>query len=181
LNLINAILGLVLVIAGLLISLMLIDEPAFSTGLAHELYTGMNAGGDGLARLGAAAGLVGWLGAAIMLLMALMPALGVRVERRSALFWMLMAVVMAAGQWVWWSMYLGYLDFLRSGEPNYVLSFPAATSWMLYGVWLAGSLLSLIYIFGFRRFILSHEDEAEYEALRAEAEVPRVMPDSEQS
>jgi hypothetical protein len=181
LNLINAILGLVLVIAGLLISLMLIDEPAFSTGLAHELYTGMNTGGDGLERLGDAVGRVGWLGAAIMLLMALMPALGVRAERRSALFWVLMTVVMAAGQWVWWSMYLGYLDFLRSGEPNFVLSFPAATSWMLYGVWLAGSLLSLIYIFGFRRFILSHEDEAEYEALRAEAEIPRVMPDVESS
>jgi hypothetical protein len=74
-------------------------------------------------------------------------------------------------------MYLSYLDFLRSGETAFVLSFPIATSWMLYGVWVSGMVLAGIYVFGFRRYIFSLEDEAEYEALRAQAAVPRKPPE----
>jgi hypothetical protein len=49
---------------------------------------------------------------------------------------------------------------------------------MLYGVWISGMVLAGIYVFGFRRYIFSREDEAEYEALRAEAAVPRKPPEN---
>ncbi len=180
-QLIHAVLGLLLVVLGLLIALMVIDEPAFSTGAAHGLYAGMNVGGDGLVRLGSATWLIGWLGATSMLLMVLLSAFGVRAERRSGVFWVLIVIAAAGAEFVWWSMYLEYLAFLRTGDANFVLSFPAATSWMLYGVWLSGAVLALIYIFGFRHFVFTHADEAAYEALRADAETPRLPPEQHKS
>lgn len=168
-----------LAIAGCLIALILTSEPEFSTGQPHPLYTAMNVGGDGLARLGGAVNIIGTLGGIFMLMMVLVCALGVNPQRRSWDFWGLMGVAVLAAQFVWWAMYFSYLDFLRSGETEFVLSFPVATSWMLYGVWISGMVLAGIYVFGFRRYIFTAEDEAEYEALRAAAEVPRNAADSD--
>ena len=178
LQLIHVLLLGLLVIAGCLIALILISEPQFTTGLPHPQYQAMNIGGDGLARLGDAVGLIGALGGIMVLMMVLFCALGVRPQRRSWDFWALMMVAVVAAQFVWWSMYLSYLDFLRTGETEFVLSFPVATSWMLYGVWISGMVLAGIYVFGFRRYIFSFEDEAEYEALRAQAAVPRKPPEN---
>lgn len=174
-QLIHAIFGLLLVILGLLIWLMLMPEPALATGGPHALFPAMNAGGDGLARLNGAVQVVGWLGACCFLMMLLLTALGVRAQRRDGLFWLLMSLVALVSQWVWWAMYYSYLDFLRTGDLQLMFGYPAATAWMLFGVWLSGALLCVIYIFGFRRFIFTAEDEAAYEALRSEAAVPRVV------
>ncbi len=161
---------------GLLAWLLLLPEPDLATGVTHAQFPGMNAGGDGRHRLGAATVPIFGIGALTMLLMALLPALGVQPRHRDRVFAGLLVLVIGAGQIVWWFMFTGYLDFHATGEPRYTLGFPAATSWMLFGVWLAGALLCFIYVIGFRRFVLTEEDEAAYEALRAEAAVPRVPP-----
>lgn len=173
-QLIHAILALLLVILGLLVWLMLIPEPALATGAPHSLFPAMNAGGDGLARLQGATLPIGWLGACCFLMMLLLTALGVQPARRSGGFWLLMLLVTVATQWVWWAMYGSYLRYLETGELTLLLGYPTATAWMLFGVWLAGTGLCLIYVIGFRRFIFTAEDEAAYEALRAQAEVPRA-------
>ena len=89
-----------------------------------------------------------------------------------------MLIAVLAAQFVWWSMYLGYVDFLRSGDVPFALGFPVPTSWMLFGVWCAGMVLAAVYIFGFRRYVFTAADEAEYEALRAAAQTPRKPPES---
>ena len=166
--------GLLLAQLTLLGYLMLVDEPELATGAPHAQFVGMNVGGDGLARLGSAGAVIGAIGGLSVAVMLLLVTLGVNASRRTVLFWLLIAVVALASQGVWWAMYLGYLSFLETGQVPFVLGFPLPTSWMLYGVWGSGALLSLVYIFGFRRFIFTEDDEAAYEALRAAAEVPRA-------
>ena len=44
---------------------------------------------------------------------------------------------------------------------------------VLFGVFLGGSYLCGLYIWGFRRFVYTAEDEQVYESLRASAAEPR--------
>jgi len=175
-RLIHAILALLLLILSLLLWLMVIPEPALSTGGTHTIFPGMNSGGDGLARLGEAVGPIGLLGAASFLMMILLTALGVREERRDRVFWLLMTGIAVLTQYVWWTLYSSYLDYLHTAKLGLALGFPVPTSWMLFGVWTSGACLCLLYVFGFRRFILNGDDEAAYEKLRAQAETPRAHP-----
>jgi len=179
-RLIHVIYGLLLAILGLLCCLMILPEPALVTGAPHPGIPGVNVGGDGRARLGDAVVVIGLLGSAVMLLMQALPMLGVSAGRRDATFWWLMGGVAVAIQGTWWAMYLGYLQFLATGEVGHLLGFPAPTAWMLFGVWFSGTLFCIVYVLGFRRFVFSAEDEAAYEALRAGAPVPRAeRPDGE--
>lgn len=173
-RLIHVIYGLLLAILALLCWLMILPEPDLVTGAPHPVFPGMNVGGDGAARLGSASGVIGVLGGLIMLLMQALPMLGVSERRRDGAFWVLMAVVACAAQGTWWAMYLGYLSYLATGETRFAFGFPVPTTWMLFGVWSSGALFCLIYIVGFRRFVFTAEDEAAYEALRAQSASPRV-------
>ena len=65
-------------------------------------------------------------------------------------------------------MVAGHLHFLATGETSFFMGFPTPTAWAVYGVW-AGALPSMfIYVIGFRQFIYTEEDEAEYEQLLIE-------------
>ena len=173
-RLIHWILAILLLIIGLLVWLMLIPGPSLTTGGPHPHFPGMNVGGDGLARLGGGVWIVYALGVAVNVLIVLLVALGVRADHRQGLFRVLLSAVGMLMQYVWWAMYASYLDYLLGNPTGEFLGIPAATAWMLFAVWLTGALLCVVYVVGFRRFIFTEEDEAAYEALRAEAGVPRV-------
>ena len=66
---------------------------------------------------------------------------------------------------VWWNMYFGHQQFLVSGETGYFLGFPIATAWQLYGTWISGLPLMLIYSVWFSRYVFSDEDEKAFQAL----------------
>ena len=70
-------------------------------------------------------------------------------------------------------MYFSYVSFLETGTTTWLFGFPLSTSLGMFGVFLGGSYLCVIYILGFRRFVYTIEDVAAYVALRAEAEQPR--------
>ena len=172
-RLIHVILALLLAILALLVTLLVQGGPAGATGVAHPLIPGMNVGGDGLARLGG----MGWLMAAlqtlVLLLIHALLALGVSPRHRTAAFWGFVALGAGLSLAVGWGMYLSYLAYLADGSGPLLFGYPLSTALMLFGVFLAGSYFCGLYIWGFRRFIFPEEDEAAYEALRAEALTPR--------
>ena len=173
-RLMHAIFVLLLLLLGGLLALMALPEPAAVTGDAHPLVDGMRIGGDGLARLGGARWLIAGLQGIVILLVYALIALSVAPARRTARFWVLLGVGCGLSLAVWVAMVLTYFAVLEGRDPGELAGYPAATAFMLYGVFLAGSYLCALYSFGFRRFVLTEEDEAAYEALRARAAVPRV-------
>lgn len=172
-RLMHVILVLLLGILGLLLVLLLGDSPAGATGLPHDRIDAMTMGGDGLKRLGG----LGWLMSSIQVLSILLIhaliALGVSERRRNGAFWALLGSSALLSLAIWLGLYLSYVQFLESGSVSRVLGFPLPTTLAMFGVFIGGSYLCVIYIWGFRRFIYPEADEAAYEALRAAAEQPR--------
>ncbi|TNF82102.1 MAG: hypothetical protein EP301_12010 [Gammaproteobacteria bacterium] len=172
-RLIHLILLLLLAIFALLVSLLLSGNPEGATGMPHGQFTAMTVGGDGLARLGG----MGWAICAIQVLTILLihclVALGINERHRSSAFWMLLGSSAVISLVIWMGMYLSYIRFLETGGAMMVLGYPLPTALAMFGVFLGGSYLCVIYIWGFRRFIYPEEDEAAYEALRAHAAQPR--------
>ena len=165
---------LLLVLAALLVWLMVIPEPSAVAGLAHPDQPGMNVGGDGLARLGIAGPMLLWLQTVVLLLIHALVALGVSPARRSGGFWLLLGTTCAVSIAVWWGMYHSYVDYLHTGEPALLFGFPLPTTLAFFGVPAGSVLLCLLYVLGFRRFVYTPEDEAAYEAFRAQTGARRV-------
>jgi hypothetical protein len=172
-RLIHGILLLLLGILGLLVILLLTGDPPAATGAPHAGFPGMSSGGDGLARLGG----LGWVMCLIQVLTLLLIhgliALSITERHRSPLFWLLLGLCAFVSLAVWLGMYVSYIQFLETGDTGFVFGYPLSSALALFGVFLGGSLLCVLYIWGFRRFIYPEADEAAYEALRASAERPR--------
>ena len=161
--------ALVLAMLGMLVWIMLLPEPAMSTGGPHPDLVQMNVGGDGLARLGDAAAILFWLQVTAQFFMVLLIVLSVNEAKRTALFWSAIGAILLLSLGVWTALYLSYLGYLATAETGYLFGFPTATSVMLFGIWGTGATLCLLYVAGFRRFIFSEEDEAAFEDLLAAA------------
>lgn len=170
-RLIGVILGLLLGILALLGTLLAMG--GVEGAGAHPSIEGMSVGGDGLARLGGAGWMIFLLQTLTLLLIYALIALGVPARHRSRRFWILLGIGCAISLAVWWGMYGTYRHYLETGDVRMLLGFPLPTTLMLFGVFLGGSLLCGLYIWGFRRFVLTDEDEAAYEALRAQSANPR--------
>jgi len=56
---------------------------------------------------------------------------------------------------------------IRSGQVSFFGPFPAATSWMLFGLWLSPLVFVVAYVIGFSRWILPPEALAKFEELVA--------------
>lgn len=160
----------------LLVLVAVQPEPPVPNSLPHPDIDGMMAGSDGLARL-AEIGLPAFsLQAATLVLVVLMIALGVSRRYRTLPFWLGLAATAILFLFVWSRIFLGHQLFLNTGEFQYVLGFPAPTAWVGYGIWASGLALLLLYVLGFRKFIYTHEDEAEFERLVRDL---RAGPDGE--
>lgn len=176
-RLIHLILVLLCGIFALLLGLLLTDAPADATGQAHPLIDAMSSGGDGLARLGGRGWIMFLLQTLSLLLIYALIALGVAENNRTRGFWTLLGLGALLSICIWCGLYFSYMSMLSSGEMVLLLGYPLPTAFMLFGVFLGGSYLCVLYIWGFRRFIYTEADEAAYEALRAAAAAPR-KPDS---
>jgi hypothetical protein len=173
---VHLILALLLVISALLAWIVFSVEPPMTTGAAHPEFAGMRIGGDGSARLGTIGNIGYWLQVAVLALVILFIAAGIKKQRRTIGFWGPIIAVGLMYQWVWWKIWQAYLHFLQTGETGYVLGFTTASAWMVFGVWICGFFLMLIYVVGFRKFIFSEEDEAEYAQLLEDVKQGKLDP-----
>lgn len=173
-RLIQVVLLVLLLIAGLIGWILVSPEPPMSTGGPHPEIAGMSIGGDGLTRLGPIFSLGFALQVLFVLLVHLLVALGVAERNRTTTFWVSLTGAGLVSLWVCWKIFSGYAAFLDTGETDYFLGFPVASAWMMFGIWFGGALLAVIYVVGFRRFVYTAEDEAAYDLLEAEAERERA-------
>ena len=103
-NLIYVIFATVLLMAVILVAICLADTVPNASGSTHTQFNGMQAGGDGAARLEHIGGLAFAFQALLLLLIICLAALGVAEERRSAEFWAYMGGTLLFSFFVWWQM-----------------------------------------------------------------------------
>ncbi len=149
----------------LLVAIILADPVASSGGVPHPVIPGMMIGGDGAARMLEIGVLAFLFQSLLLLLIVALAALGVSAKHHSIKLYLLLALTWLFTMFIWWQMYFGHLDYLETGETGYFLGFPIATAWQVYGTWLGAIPLILIYVFGFKNFIHSDEDERKYQQL----------------
>jgi hypothetical protein len=144
-------------------------------GVSHAVYNGMRAGGDGSARYLPIAQLAYVFQVLVLTQICCMLALGVKPVRRSAFFWAMLTACLALSVFVWTALVSSYESFLASGETSMVAGFPVATAWLVYAIWLAGLGLVALYVFGFKSYVWSDNDQQEFEQLvkQYRPEIPR--------
>ncbi|MEM8993457.1 MAG: hypothetical protein AAGF23_01570 [Acidobacteriota bacterium] len=145
-----------------------------SFGIPHPDFATMLRGGDGVARHGHLLWL-GWaIGAAQIVLFAVMMALGARRGPSCdgdvsggglrGLGWPLAAVT-AGCLGVWTLLMVTYAGYLEDPDPGLVMALPAPTATMIYALWALPVLFAVLYVAGFRRWVYSPADQAAFEAL----------------
>ena len=136
-------------------------------GEPHPDYPSMWVGGSGLERHG---GLltVGWLfGALTILVFVLLIAFGGRRRGRLGSLSGPLIVGLAAYLAVFTWMMAAYGDSLVDPEESELLflGFPRPTAIMLYVFYPVSTLFNVYFVAGFRRWVLTEEDEARYDQL----------------
>ncbi len=167
-SLIYVIFAICILMAGLLLAICLAEPVANAGGIPHPDFSGMQSGGDGAARLAHIGYLAFSLQCLLLLLIVCLAALGVAEKRRNAEFMAYMCGTLLLSLLAWWQMYSGHQQFLETGVTEYFMGFPTPTSWQVYGTWFGAIPLIVLYSLGFRKFIYTEEDEAEFQQLLSE-------------
>ncbi|MFT4632331.1 MAG: hypothetical protein ACI8PP_000367 [Candidatus Pseudothioglobus sp.] len=150
----------------LLLALMAVTPlPENISGVAHAVYNGMRAGGDGSARFLPIARFAYLFQIVVLAQICCLLALGVKPSRRSTFFWTMLTACFGLSVFVWTALVSSYERFLATGETASVAGFPVATTWLVYAVWLAGLGLVALYVFGFKSYVWSDSDQKEFEQL----------------
>lgn len=152
----------------ILLAIIIADPVPGSGGVPHPFLAGVMVGGDGAERLKEIGVLAFLFQSLLLLLIVMLAALGVSPRHHSIKLYLLLMLAWLFTMFIWRQMYFGHLDFLKTGETGYFLGFPIATAWQVYGTWLGAIPLILIYVFGFKTFIHSDEDERRYQELLKE-------------
>jgi hypothetical protein len=154
--------------AGILVAIGFAEPVVDAGGAAHPEFPGMQVGGDGAARLE----YIGTLGFVFQCLLltqiVLLSMLGVSERYRTIEFRCYMGGSLGIMWIVAWQMYSGHLEYLETGNTGYFMGFPVATAWQMYGTWLSGIPLILIYSLGYRKYIYTPEDEEKFNQLLSE-------------
>lgn len=158
-----AILVLGIIECALLVVIALSPAPENAAGLAHDALAGVRVGGDGAERIAPIIWPAFLFQALVLVQCHLMIALGVSDHRRTPALMTLLAACLAVSLFVWFNLFSSYQAFLQTGVTDYVAGFPTATAWQVYAIWLGGMSLVALYVFGFRKFIWSEEDEQAYQ------------------
>lgn len=156
-----------LVATVLLISVVMVEEPANSRGEVHSEIQSMRQGGDAASRNTDIFSQVWGLGLSMIVMYALFMSLGVSPQRRDRCLALYLGCATLFVGATWSALMVTYRDSWTGVMPPTFLGFPIPSAWMLYGMWASPLLFIAIYWFGFRRWIFTVEDENRYEALCA--------------
>ncbi len=166
-RLIHWLLILLLGIAAAFTAVALTPEPPNAAGLPHPDIATMRIGGDGLARFEPILIPAVLLHGTVLVFVTSLVLLGIAPKRRTLTLRLCLIGIGVAALAVWSLEIFSYLKFLRTGETAFFLGFPEASAWMLFGTWASGALFMLLYVIGFRHWILPHEDERAFDTFAA--------------
>ncbi len=131
-------------------------------GVAHPEHPTMRQGGTGERHLGML--WAGWLfGVAIFGVFASLIAFGARHRIRDFRLWLVLTTAAVVGAWTW--VIFAYRDYLGDPEPALYGALPAPTAVMIYLFWPLGGVFVLLFVLGFRRWVLSDDDFETYRRL----------------
>ena len=163
--LILTIFAICLCMSGILIAIGFAEPVSNASGIPHPSIPAMRAGGDGVARLAEIGSFAFMFQCLLLALIVCLAALGVSKRYRSKQFYLFLGLGFTFMLFVWWQTYSAHQEFLETGITQYFLGFPVATAWQVYGTWLGGIPLILIYTLGFRKFIYTAQDQEKFEKL----------------
>ena len=167
-KIIHVVLVLLLVIAGITISVLTGDVPPGATGVPHLEIAGLSVSGDAAASAAALGAAPYYFQIGVILLAGSLLYMGVPERRRDSLLKVAFFAGVAFALFVWSMIWGGYQNYLETGETTIVFGFPLPTSWMLGGVWASFLTFDLFYVFAFYRYFLHPDDEATFHALVAD-------------
>ena len=155
--------AIVVAIAAVVLILLGVPEVPQGHGTTHLEFASMERGGPGSLRHVDVIW-IGWLlGALEIGLFVVLLAFGARSRHGlRGLGWPLVVGGLAYLA-VWTALVLAYRAEMSGAAPEFFLGFPAATAWMLFGLWPLPLLFAVYYVFGFDRWVATPEDLAELE------------------
>jgi hypothetical protein len=144
------------------IGVMMLPETDGAYGVEHPEYPPMELGGPAEARH-AHVLWYGWaFGALVFLLVVAMVAIGAAKMGRLRGFgpWLVVEAVALVGVWTW--LVVAYRDSMNETTHTLYLGFPAPTAIMLFCLVPVMIVLNLILVAGYKRWMLSDTDYAEF-------------------
>jgi len=147
---------------------MLAPEPAAARGVDHPIHSNMKHGGSGEARH-AGVLLLNW-GFGVLSLLVFATLIAIGASKRGSLRglgpWLWLTTIGCVIAWTY--LVLSYRQYMTEASHSLFLALPAPSAVMLYLFLPTAALLTLFYVIGFKRWILTDEDFATYEGLLAE-------------
>jgi hypothetical protein len=148
------------------IGVMMLPEVDGGYGVDHPEFPTMKHGGSGTARHDAPLLWYGWaFGALVFLLVVSLVAFGAAKKERLRGFgpWLLAEAVVLVGVWSW--LVVAYRGYMTETTHELYGGFPAPTAIMFYCLFPCMIMLNVMLVSGFKRWMLSDLDYAEYERL----------------
>ena len=151
--------GILIALWLVLVTVMLSPEPKNSYEVAHPHFTEMDqGGGSGLERHGSILFLGFLFGSLVISLLVSLLAFGAGTRGRNRFKpWIfLVGGLLFVG--VFTMMCLAYRESLEVPEIAFIGPFPAATSWLVFGIWLFPLYFVRIYVLMFDRWFMTPQD-----------------------
>lgn len=164
--------ALVLALWVVVILIMMTPEAENVSGMAHPQFDTMRAGGDAARHDGTL--WLGWaFGSLIIGIFVALMSMGAQKagQERGATIPIFATGIFVVGLWSW--MVRTYAATAGEASPDLVLSFPPATSILVYTLWPLPAIFGLLFVFGFKRWVLSDEDHEAFEKMMAETAATR--------
>ena len=144
-----------------------VPEPEGVSGYAHDDFASMRQGGSGAARHSGLLA-VGWAFGVLTILnfVLLVGFGGRRGDRLGSFAWpLVIAFILYAAAFSW--IIVAYREYMIDPSGPLILGFPLPSAIMLYVLYPVSVILNVYFAVGFRRWVLTEEDEARYHALVA--------------
>jgi hypothetical protein len=153
-----------LLLIGVVAAITLTPEVGDVGGAPHERFSTMARGGSGFERHENVLELGGLFGAGCLLFFTALMAFGARKgsSARGLAVPLLLTLGLNLGCWFW--ILVRYWD---DASPVFFLALPIPVAIMIYGLFPSTILFNLLYVLGYRRWILTDEDFEAYERLLA--------------
>jgi len=145
----------------------LMPEIEGARGTAHPDFVSMSHGGSGVDRHAQVLWMNWAFGMLTILIFAILLAFGSRKREslRGLGRWLVITTIGCLGAWTW--LVVSYQRYMTEDTHALVFALPAPSAVMLYVLLPISVLFNIFYVVGFKRWILSDEDLADYERLLA--------------
>jgi len=168
---------LLVAMCGVMVACFMTEEAPTSRGVEHSKFETMREGGSE-ARHGHRVLMLGWAFAVLQIALyvgCLVLGTGGGMKRRGFVALLILSGFAYAG--VFTLMVTVYAQTIRTAETEFLGSFPAATSWMLYALWPIPLLFVLCYVAGFSRWVWTPINRRRFEEILAAREIEQEVSD----